>query len=648
MKVNEKFEALNGKETDPRTRRYLAPRRVVLTEGDVRDPETLLRERSNQITLVTGENCTLRNQPGKPHAKILLDFGIEFAGSVRLMIWGTQGPNNRADINVRFGESVMEALTPIREKNTTNDHAIRDRVMNVGMLSACETNESGFRFVCIELLEEEGMVQFKAVQGVFHYLDLDYVGSFSCSDEKLNRIWDTAAYTAHLNMQEFLWDGIKRDRLVWIGDMHTEVNTILTAFGYNDIVPRSLDVVRDETPIGSWMNGISSYSIWWLLIHCDWYRAFGDRDYLEQQHTYLRELMTVLAGCVDADGAEHMPERRFLDWPNNDDPAAIHAGLQGMLRLALTKGAELLRVLGEDETAALCEAAAARMLQHVPDCHGSKQAAALLSLSGLADPKAINADVLTPGGGHGYSTFFGYYILAAKALAGDYAGALADMKQYWGGMLDMGATTFWEDFNLDWMNNAGRIDEVVPEGKIDIHGDYGAYCYIRFRHSLCHGWASLPLPVQLCAGYPQPCARQVRGQARACRPGVGKGHLSHPEGRAVRLGFPQRKGRNGRRDRRACRHRDRAVREPCAPGNLLQEVPRFPRLFPVLFLSGADTGSGLFRHGAFPTPPKIFMRFMQKKPTASAAVCVRLRLADFLGLSAPPAICPGRAVPTTG
>ena len=87
MKVNEKFKALNGKETDPRTRRYLAPRRVVLTEGDVRDPETLLRERSNQITLVTGENCTLRNQPGKPHAKILLDFGIEFAGSVRLMIW---------------------------------------------------------------------------------------------------------------------------------------------------------------------------------------------------------------------------------------------------------------------------------------------------------------------------------------------------------------------------------------------------------------------------------------------------------------------------------------------------------------------------------------------------------------------------------
>jgi len=32
----------------------------------------------------------------------------------------------------------------------------------------------------------------------------------------------------------------------------------------------------------------------------------------------------------------------------------------------------------------------------------------------------------------------------------------------------------------------------VPEGKVDIHGDYGAYCYLKLRHSLCHGWASGP------------------------------------------------------------------------------------------------------------------------------------------------------------
>ncbi|MBQ1634234.1 MAG: alpha-L-rhamnosidase, partial [Bacteroidaceae bacterium] len=26
----------------------------------------------------------------------------------------------------------------------------------------------------------------------------------------------------------------------------------------------------------------------------------------------------------------------------------------------------------------------------------------------------------------------------------------------------------------------------------DIHGDFGGYCYVGFRHSLCHGWASGP------------------------------------------------------------------------------------------------------------------------------------------------------------
>jgi hypothetical protein len=498
MKINEKIPALNGSITDPRTRRYLAPKRVVLTEGNVNNPESLLQERSNQITLVPGECCTMVNKPGQPKAKLVLDYGCEFPGSIRLMIWGAGskgcGDDARCNILVRTGESVMEAITPIKVKNTTNDHAIRDRIMNVGFYSANETNESGQRFVCVELVDDDAVVSFKAIQGVFHYLDLDYKGSFECSDEKLTRIWNTAAYTAHVNMQEYLWDGIKRDRLVWIGDMHTEVNTILATFGYNDIVPRSLDVVRDETPVGAWMNGISAYSIWWLLIHCDWYRAFGNKAYLEEQRDYLRGLMTLLASFVDENGGETLPEGRLLDWPTNDDPVAKHVGFQGLLKLALDNGAYLLRELGEIDTAALCEASAEKMKAHKPEPTTAKQSNAFMVLAGLADAKEVNEKIMIPGGGHGYSTFMGYYILAAKAAAGDYAGALNDMKEYWGGMLDMGATTFWEDFDLDWMINAGRIDEVVPEGMVDIHGDYGNYCYIKFRHSLCHGWASGPCP----------------------------------------------------------------------------------------------------------------------------------------------------------
>lgn len=59
-------------------------------------------------------------------------------------------------------------------------------------------------------------------------------------------------------------------------------------------------------------------------------------------------------------------------------------------------------------------------------------------------------------------------------------------------MIALGATTFWEDFNIDWVPEAAPIDNLVPEGKKDIHGDFGAHCYKGFRHSLCHGWASAP------------------------------------------------------------------------------------------------------------------------------------------------------------
>ncbi len=501
--ITEKFPVLNSNNVDPRARRYLTPKRIVLTSGNVVNAEYLLSEKDNQITLGVGDNCTLENKKGSPNAAVLVDFGMEFAGSARIMLGHVKGKksvgdNERADILVRFGESVSEALTPIGVKNATNDHAIRDSVYNVGFLSATETNETGYRFAYIELLEPEGMVQIKAIQGVFHYLDIDYVGSFECSDEKLNRIWDTAAYTTHLTMQEYLWDGIKRDRLVWIGDMYTEVKTILTAFGNNPIIRRSLDLITKVTPVGKYMNGVATYSVWWVLIHYELYFKYGDMDYLKANKEYLEYVMHLVMDCIDENGCEHLGEAknewRFLDWPNNDNPIATHAGLQGMLKLGLDRGAKLLCELGEPELAKKCLECAENMKRHIPDCDGSKQAAAFMALSGIADPKKINSELIAPTGAHGYSTFLGYHILSAKAEAGDYQGAIDDLKAYWGGMLDMGATTFWEDFHISWLENAAPIDAPVPEGKSDIHGDNGAHCYVGVRHSLCHGWASGPCP----------------------------------------------------------------------------------------------------------------------------------------------------------
>lgn len=483
---------------DPRVREYLAPTRILWQSpeaGTVETPEKLLPGGSGQVTLSHPAACVLRNHGKTPG--ILLDFGRELQGGVQIAVTDLKavGDNGKTvRLRVRFGESVSEAMSDLGQKNAQTDHAVRDQICQAPWLGTVEVGNTGFRFVRIDLVEPGAMIALHSVRAVFLYRDLPYLGSFHCSDERLNRIWQTGAYTVHLNMQDYLWDGIKRDRLVWIGDMHPETSTISAVFGNVDIVPHSLDLIRTETPLPQWMNGISSYSLWWILIHRSWYQHNGDLPYLRRQQPYLTGLLQELTKHIGRNNEETLPEGRFLDWPSSENKPAIHAGLHSLLILALQAGAEMCATLGDASTQKQCLDAVARLKQHVPDPNHSKQAAALMALAGLGDPVALNRNVMAVDGAKRLSTFYGYYVLQARAKAGDYQGCLDAIRQYWGGMLDMGATTFWEDFDLDWMQNAGRIDELIPTGKKDIHGDYGAYCYLGFRHSLCHGWASGPTP----------------------------------------------------------------------------------------------------------------------------------------------------------
>ena len=140
------------------------------------------------------------------------------------MVTGMPASQKPVRIRVRFGESVSEAMCEIDGKNgATNDHAVRDFQLSLPWLGVAEVGNSGFRFVRIDLPDDSVELQLKEIRAIATYRDIPYKGSFRCSDERLNQIWQTGAYTVHLNLQEYLWDGIKRDRLVWIGDMHPEV-----------------------------------------------------------------------------------------------------------------------------------------------------------------------------------------------------------------------------------------------------------------------------------------------------------------------------------------------------------------------------------------------------------------------------------------
>jgi hypothetical protein len=250
-------------------------------------------------------------------------------------------------------------------------------------------------------------------------------------------------------------------------------------------------MTRDVTPVTAWMNGISSYSMWWILIHEEWYQHHGNLAYLKQQQPYLTALLKRLTTFVAADGREKLDGMRFLDWPTFENKTAVHEGLQAMMTLTMESGARLTEILGDKETSKLCTDTAKLLRKHTPETSGRKSPAALLAIAGFRNAADV-AKVLKKDGPKDLSTFYGFYVLNALAKSGDIDTGLDFISQYWGGMLDFGATTFWEDFDLDWTKNAGRIDEPVAAGKKDLHGDFGAHCYVGFRHSFCHGWAGGP------------------------------------------------------------------------------------------------------------------------------------------------------------
>lgn len=468
------------KEKDRRSRYFLPPCKVVWRSAS-------LENVSFDPMFANPQKEILIKYDGDTPPAFVLDFGREIHGGLKLG-QGMVKSKKPLPLKVTFGESVVEAMG-----SPDQDHAIHECTVLLPWYGSNEVGTTGFRYVRIEMLEPGSEWLCTEIKAVVLIQDLEYIGDFKSNDELLNRIWSTGAYTVHLCLQDYLWDGIKRDRLVWIGDLHVETVVVTHVFGRVPTVEKSLDYVRDITPLPGWMNGISSYSLWWIIIHEYLYFLYQDKKYLQEQKNYLIGLVRQLLSCVDSDGKEKLPDGRFLDWSTAGNQQAVHAGLQALLLWALQCAERLLEVLGEDNLASDCKKLVRRMKEYKPPEHTVKQAHALSVIAGIENAVNTNKVVFQKEPLRGLSTFYGYYILVARAMAGDYDGCLSLIRDYWGGMLRFGATTFWEHFDIDWVReNPVPIDEVVPEGSKSIHRDYGEHCYVGLRHSLCHGWASGP------------------------------------------------------------------------------------------------------------------------------------------------------------
>ena len=451
---------------------YIYPSRVICENTGI-NTANLLKIQPMQIGLA--ERFTTRFDDGD---HVILDFGKEMCGGVRILTFSS----GMVKVRLRFGESISETCAEIGgEKNATNDHALRDFEINLPRFSDMSYGNTGFRFLRIDFF---GRVDIKSIVAQNNILDLEPIYRYNGTDARISEIFETAKRTVDLCAScGYVWDGIKRDRLVWIGDMHPEMLALTTLYGRMDEIERSLDFIKEQTPIGSWMNNMPMYSMWWIIILADYYEKTGFTEFITGQLDYLEALIEQTSGCVKESGELAYPSY-FVDWPTHKQPDEIF-GVRAINIIAMKKASALLAHFGKDTS--LAQSILERLLKvDITPTHAKQVAGLKYFATDLTD---ADKKLLTNGCAKGMSTFMSYYILKAVASF-DKELAIKMMKEYYGAMLDKGATTFFEDFDIEWAENSCRIDEFPKEGERDIHGDFGAFCYVGYRHSLCHGWSA--------------------------------------------------------------------------------------------------------------------------------------------------------------
>lgn len=454
-------------------KQYIFPKAIVAAPREGNGC-SLLKRKSLQIGLAEHDVATL--QQGQ---YVILDFGTEICGGVRILTF--HGAN--VPVRIRFGESLTECCAELGgAQNATNDHSLRDLTVHLQNYADMSFGQTGFRFVRLDF---GGTVTLKSVVAESYLLKKPLKYAYQGEDATVKRIFEVAKHTVDLCASRgYAWDGIKRDRLVWIGDMHPEMLALTTLYGRLAEIERSLDFVKEQTPLPGFMNGFPTYSMWWIIIVADYYERTGATAFAERQLPYLIDLLALMDTYVSADGTMHYPAY-FVDWPTRGKPDEL-LGARAIHIMAVKRAIALLRAF--DKPTEMAEALLKRLLLIGIYPESSKQVLGLkyAALGKLTDKEK---EMLLSGGAKGLSTFMSYYILSAIASF-DKAAAQRIMKDYYSAMLNKGATAFWEDFDTAWCEGSCRIDALPSPGEKDIHGDYGAHCYRGFRHSLCHGWSA--------------------------------------------------------------------------------------------------------------------------------------------------------------
>ena len=424
----------------------------------------------------------------------LYDFGQETFGYLKIK--GLQG-----SARIYYGESREEALD--KEHCETLDVVHGHCPMDSGKWIMDHENcplSKAFRFVYIE---KDAGASYDDVLMDYEYAPYDrqHTGSFRCSDDGINRIWDVAAYTMDLTTREFFMDGIKRDRWTWSGDaIQSYLMNYYLRFD-TECVKRTIRQLRGKDPVTAHVNTIMDYTFYWFKSVLDYYEYTADADFVREMWPRMVTLMDYVESRLNADGMAdgQADDWIFVDWV--DFPMHKRGTLcfeQILLCKALETMALCAKLLGINKSDYRVKAEQLRnkvrqtfwsyeqkaYYHAIEDGQMNKQITKFPNMFAILYGYAyeeqrreiMQSVMLNPDIPAITTPYMRFYELETLCMDGLHTQVLQEMRDYWGGMLREGATSFWEKY-------------VPTESGTQHLAMYGR----PYGKSLCHAWGASPV-----------------------------------------------------------------------------------------------------------------------------------------------------------
>lgn len=407
----------------------------------------------------------------------LYTFIKEITAALRLELKGKHFP-----VTLCYGESKKEALDTERCYYSQKVSAAEE-----------EIQVRAFRYLYIPEVKPGDM----EVTAIHHYVNIPVRAEFACDDPILNRIWEVSQWTFKLCSGIFFIDGAKRDKWIWSADAYQSFFVNQYLFADPEINKRTLLALRGNDPMETHINTILDYSLFWIIGIYRHYLAYGDLDFVEAVYPKMVSLIEFCERQTDSIGFLVGREKdwTFIDWAELDKDGAVCAEqilyaqcffvmeelskLLGMDSLSYGRKKDLLRAniqeyYWDQEKEVFIDSFSSGKRKV------TRQTNIFAYLYQAADERqkeCIIRNVLLKDSVPPITTpYFKFYEMEALCLGG-YLGQVKErILKYWGGMLEYGVTTFWEEFD----------ERKTEEEQYEMYGDpYGK--------SLCHAWAASPI-----------------------------------------------------------------------------------------------------------------------------------------------------------